>query len=795
MAISGVQAQRTVDGTVRNSKDSKGMPFANVALMRASDSTFFRGTTTDVDGRFTLTVDTFATFLRVSVVGYETAYLPVNEGDATIDVVLKEGSMTLDEVSIVAKKPLYSSDGDKKIYNVSEDPTIQNGSAQDALQNSPGVQVDGDGNITLNGKAVKVYINDKESHYEGEMLKQYIKTLTADQISSIEAIEYPSAKYGGGGPVINIRTEQKLLKNSYLSFGGYGSTEPSFSPFVSYAYANEKMRFNAYVRYSGDHYKDHSDGESKMFDENGNMVRESSDDNSGEGRSTNTGVSLSFGYDFDTMNTLSAYFSTSPYWGSSENDGRTVRRDLLNGLMQDYSYSYHSDSRGFSVWGYGSADFEHKFNNEGHKISFNLGGNFGIWNSSGTHWDHYDLQPQMSYDQRTKSHSPNSSIDLGINYSFPYSEKGELSAGLNFSHSTAHSYYLRDTLDLAGLYHCDALRSDTSDSYSNDASLYLSWQRKWGNFTLRVGGNLSYESGSSAHQEYPQYDTAVHYWEVSPNILLMYNTENGHSIDLSYSTSLSQPSATDLSRYESYGIESYSTGNPSLEASRSHLLSLGYDKYFEAGHSLGLSGSFNAGTNAVANLSWPEYVPFFGRYVSYSKPFNGVNSRKASLYVYARYRFSANLSVTLSGGAEDDWYSTLVRPDERMEDEMASWNIRLSARARLFKVVWLSASTHYSSRSHGWDALDIDEPNFGADLSASADFFNRKLSVYVNVNDIFNTEGWNTSSINPYMPSTDNYKYNSQYISFGVTLRFGKMELGNSRQEGIQSGGSGKGGK
>ena len=795
MALFGnLQAQRTVEGTVTSASDNKVLPFANVALMRVADSTFVGGTITDDKGHYSLTIDTFATFLRVSVIGYETAYRPIQEGDKTIDFLLKEGAMTLDEIRIEAKKPMYAAEGDKKIYNVSEDPTIQNGTAQDALKNTPGVEVDGDGKITLNGKSVTVYINDRESHYSEEMLKQYIKTLTADQITSIEAIEFPSAKYGGGGPVVNIRTQQKLMKNSYLSFGGSGSTEPAFSPFVSYAYATEKLRLQAYVRYSGYQWKSESEGSGRMLDEDSMTVRDYQYKSSYLSKSRSLGANLSFGYDFDTMNTLSAYFSSYPSWDRDTSGGRYVRQDFIGTQMEDFSYTEHSEDRSGWMSAYGGIDFEHKFNNEGHSISFALSGSsWSSW-SNGIEWEHYDAQPQMNYDEMTKNSSPSGSMDFSVNYSLPYSDKGELSAGLNLSAGFDKSYYLRDTLGADGNYHCDILRSDTSDSPSRDASLYLSWRRKWGNFTLRLGGNTSYDFSSSRHIGLPEYDTAVHNLTFRPSILLMYNTESMHSFSINYSNSTSLPDAGNLSRYVSYSTDSYSSGNPSLEPAYSHELGASYSKSFEKGHSLGINADYTWNVNRISYLRMPVYSPFFGRYVSFSQPYNVGNSRDGNIYAYARLRFSALYSVSLSGGLNDNWYRVQVRPGEWVEDAMTSWNVRLNGRAKLFNLVWVSVSGYYRSRSHGWSVFSVYEPRWGVDVSASADFFDRKLSVYLNANDIFHTEGWGSTSINPYNPSNSSSTYNSQYITFGITLRFGKMDLGDSSKEGIQqSSGGGKG--
>ena len=71
-----------------------------------------------------------------------------------------------------------------------------------------------------------------------------------------------------------------------------------------------------------------------------------------------------------------------------------------------------------------------------------------------------------------------------------------------------------------------------------------------------------------------------------------------------------------------------------------------------------------------------------------------------------------------------------------------------------------------------------------------ADFFKRKLSAYINVQDIFNwgkTIGSGSSNTDPYLLSeTTNRVLNSRYISAGITLRFGKMELENRSKEGSE---------
>ncbi len=62
-------------------------------------------------------------------------------------------------------------------------------------------------------------------------------------------------------------------------------------------------------------------------------------------------------------------------------------------------------------------------------------------------------------------------------------------------------------------------------------------------------------------------------------------------------------------------------------------------------------------------------------------------------------------------------------------------------------------------------------------LHSTADLFDRRLSLYLNANDIFKSRSTGTGSLNPYHSSSYNYSFNSRYISLGLTWRIGRMEL------------------
>ena len=182
-------------------------------------------------------------------------------------------------MEVSAEKPLYVMDGEKNMYNTKEDPSIQTGTASDALQNAPGVEVDAEGNITLRGvSSVEIWINDRPSHMNEEALKQYIKQMPANAIERIEVITNPSARYSTTGGVINIVTNQKITRNELLCVGFRANTMPSFSPWASYVYANEKFDMNIYVNANYSNHNMDSDGTSTLFDANGDTSRYQSSD-------------------------------------------------------------------------------------------------------------------------------------------------------------------------------------------------------------------------------------------------------------------------------------------------------------------------------------------------------------------------------------------------------------------------------------------------------------------------------------------------------------------------------------
>ncbi|RYD80494.1 MAG: hypothetical protein EOP53_07955 [Sphingobacteriales bacterium] len=97
----------------------------------------------------------------------------------------------LDNITVNANKPLLEMYLDKKVYNVEKDLNAAGGTATDVIKNIPGVLVDMDGNVTVRNAAPQIFVDGRPSSLT-------LEQIPSDQISSIELMTNPSAKYDAG---------------------------------------------------------------------------------------------------------------------------------------------------------------------------------------------------------------------------------------------------------------------------------------------------------------------------------------------------------------------------------------------------------------------------------------------------------------------------------------------------------------------------------------------------------------------------------------------------------------------
>ena len=787
-------AQNKITGTIVEEANGKGIPFVNVGLFRQADSVFVSGAASDDKGKFELVAPNGDYRLQVSAIGFQTFEqdLSVTCNQDLGQLKLKEGSTKLNEVTVTEKRPLFAVEGEKTLYNVAEDPSIQTGTLSDALQNAPGVEVDVEGNITLRGtSSVEVWINDKPSHMTAENLKTYIQTLPANSLDRVEVITNPSARYGSKADgIINIVTNAKIQKNEFVSFGVNASTQPFISPWASYVWSNEKLTINAYINggYSG--WKGNNRVEQTLFNDEGLLASHEIDSSNNSTKNFNVGGFFSLDYEIDTANSLNFWLSCWPSWGNNNNYSMTSREEFLpDTLLTAYSESSSAYDRGF--FANGGLYYQHKFDNKGHNLSISVNG-MGWGGGNGGNVDRLFTAPIAYSHLFRQENSYNSfGVEGEVVYNRPYSEDGEISVGYTMGYDPERQYLKTDSL-VGEDWVNDVYRSYRANFTNLNNELFFTMQQKIGGFTIKQGIRFCSELVSGKYpytfpNDTTNYDFTKHFFSVRPSLHLSYRTKSMHNFKLSYTMRIAAPTAEQLSEFPLYHMDNYSTGNPDLERIYTHSVEAGWTKYWDKFGSIGLSAYYRGKTNEVNTIQMSEYHWLYDRIVRYSYPVNVGKSHTTGLEFNMMYRPSGFFNLRFYANLYDSYISTEYN-GQPYESNMWSYSFRLNLWAKLWNKLEVTASGYYSSPTQS--LFSERHARYGINAGLRADFFDRKLSVFVNANDIFNWNSFGQTNYSPNVQSVSDYRYNSRSVAVGLTFRFGKMELEQRARQGEGDSGS-----
>lgn len=212
--------------------------------------------------------------LSVLLLTFPPAAYCQSAGDTTLP---KPRTTVLKEATVTGRAPVVEHKKDRTIINVEASPTNTGSTVLEVLERSPGVTVDRNGGITLNGKpGVLVMIDDKPTYLSGDDLNNLLSSMNAAQVARIELIPNPPARYdaAGNAGIINIRTK----KSDNAGFNG--SITAAYAQGV-YPKSNnslvlnyKKGRFNCFFNYSINdvEYLTNLYAYRKYYDEYGNVT-------------------------------------------------------------------------------------------------------------------------------------------------------------------------------------------------------------------------------------------------------------------------------------------------------------------------------------------------------------------------------------------------------------------------------------------------------------------------------------------------------------------------------------------
>ena len=232
------QSGVNVTGSVVEQGSDTPIEQATVRLLNVKDSAMVRGVVSARNGSFTLkNVKKGSYLLHITFIGYDPLYQPlqitgkknpVNVGK----LELSDGAIELGEAVVIGKAPEVTVRNDTVEYNADSYKVTEGSVLEDLLKKMPGVEVDSEGKITVNGKEVKKVMVDGKEFFSDDP-KVASKNLPAKMIDKLQVLDKKSDMAQMSGfddgeeeTVINL-TVKPGMKQGWFgnAYGGYGSKD------------------------------------------------------------------------------------------------------------------------------------------------------------------------------------------------------------------------------------------------------------------------------------------------------------------------------------------------------------------------------------------------------------------------------------------------------------------------------------------------------------------------------------------------------------------------------------------
>lgn len=177
-----------LSGVVKD-KNGNGVPYASVAFLNQTDSSFVSGTVCGEDGRFFIEDTPKDVIIKVTNIGYKERYVNYPSGNYA-EIELEEDVILQQEVVVKGHRTLHKLTSEGLKTTVSGTVLERLGSAEDVLAKIPGIIKKAEG-YEVFGKGTPIfYINGRKVYDETELTR-----LKAEDVKDISVISNPGSKY------------------------------------------------------------------------------------------------------------------------------------------------------------------------------------------------------------------------------------------------------------------------------------------------------------------------------------------------------------------------------------------------------------------------------------------------------------------------------------------------------------------------------------------------------------------------------------------------------------------------
>jgi len=602
----------TIEGTVMDGSNHP-LSYVTISVLRP-DSSLVTGAITDEQGHYAILVGKGNYIVQASFIGYKNVNenVNVNANIKLPTIQMQEETEELQDVVVEAKRPLIERQMDKLVVNVSQSTFAVGHNGEDILRKSPGVNIDKDGNVTVNGKSVEIYIDGRKSYMSGEQLKGLLMGTDASTIDKIEIITNPSAKYeaAGQGGIIDIKLKKNKSKglNGTIAGNYAGMYWRDMKKYMQDDMVSLGLNYRGEKTYTAFSFTQVYANQNWDMDINSEQPRTLDNVTRQQHLNTHSNNDVAFQYynmrlsnDFyiDSANTLGFILnvpimkvdiralSANNYsvltWGAD-----TLQRVNSNGSKTEYS-PQHSANLNYTHVFCDSLSRELTANVDYNRFTTkNKDGqqNSVVKNAEGL------LPPPDELNINTRQ-----TVDIyaaKADFQTAFWKTGMLEAGAKWVMSNTFNSMTTDSV-VANQTRSHETRYDYSEQVG---ALYLSAAKQFNehwNAKLGLRGELTYAKGTFYKENQDSVVSQKPYFNLFPTAFVGYSPANDWNMNISYTRRIKRASYYQLNPFVSYyDAHSYEVGNPELKPEFNHQVDLmfAYSRFvtlgFNFAHTVGM---------------------------------------------------------------------------------------------------------------------------------------------------------------------------------------------------------------
>ena len=581
-----------ISGKIIDTETKTPMEYANVSIFRKQDSKLITGSISNASGAFVITdLPLGEYYVEASFIGFEKTTIKdvkIAPNAATVDmgtIGLSASREQIGTVDVVAERNRVEYKIDKKVINVSNDINAAGGSAVTVLENTPSVEVDIDGNVSLRGSSsFTVLIDGRPSVLSGS---DALKQIPSSAIQNIEIITNPSVKYDPDGMagIINVVMKRNVLSGVNGIVNVNLGTGDKYGTDMMLNYKTKK-----YNLFFGANWNDNTD--------KGNMrsTRETYANDTttylnteGTRNQSHGGKQIKGGFDYYLTDKTSVTVSSQlgSYDFSSYGSGNLHNYDLPSSF-DIYSIQKNNSTRTGNYIS-ANANFLTKFDENGtHKLE----GSFNYRNRDGGSDETIDeYQTNASYGQVgeylsrviTNENSNSNDYRAKLDYTLPLKGGSKFEAGLQSRiEDESEALDFKDFNTTTQQFENNPNFTSSMDFKENIHSVYSTYTGNLKAIQFVVGVREEYNKRSIIHyKENVPNKYNLDRFDFFPSLHLSYELVDKSQLMTSYSRRINRPDGRDLDPFPSY-MNQYTirTGNPGLKPEYTDSYEASYMKKF-----------------------------------------------------------------------------------------------------------------------------------------------------------------------------------------------------------------------